>query len=40
MKGVPASQKNVLQNLGGKYLQFAAGAFATPYNASGLHVGA
>lgn len=39
MKGVSTSQKSALQNLGGEYLQFLAGVFATPYPGSAPHVG-
>jgi hypothetical protein len=39
MRGVPVSKKSALQNLGGKYLQFHPGDFATPYPWSANHVG-
>jgi len=39
MRGVPVSKKSALQNLGGKYLQFQVGDFATPYHGSAPHVG-
>ena len=34
MRGAPVSKKSALQNLGGKYLPFHPGDFATPYHES------
>lgn len=39
MRGVPVSKKSALRNLGGKYLQFLAGVFATPYPESANDAG-
>jgi hypothetical protein len=39
MRGAPVSKKSALQNLGGKYLPFHPGDFATPYHESTNLVG-